>query len=64
MLNEMEIKDIERQLTNMADVYYNACNNESKERGRGYCQGMAFVLAKIGYAVEWDNGKAIVVKDD
>ena len=64
MLNEMKIKDIERQLTAMADVYYDSRNGEVKERCRGYCQGMAFVLGKIGYAVEWDNGKATIVKDD
>ena len=64
MLNEMKIKDIERQLTSLADVYFETRNAEVKERNRGYCQGIAFVLHKIGYAVEWDNGKATVVKED
>lgn len=64
MLNEMKIKDIERQLDSLAGVYYDTRNREIKERNRGYCQGIAFMLEKIGYAVEWDNGKATVVKDD
>lgn len=63
MLNEKQIKDIERQLDSIAGVYYDTRNNEVKERNRGYCQGIAFVLAKIGYSVEWDNGKATIVED-
>ena len=64
MLNERQVKDIERQLNSLADVYYDTRNREIKERNRGYCQGIAFVLSEIGYYVEWDNGKATVVKDD
>ena len=62
MLTEKQVKDFERQLTSLADVYYNSRNAEVKERNRGYCQGMAYVLAALGYAVEWDNGKATVVE--
>lgn len=64
MLNEKQIKDIERQLDSLADVYYDSRNPEIKERNRGYCQGIAFVLGKLGFSIEWDNGKATVVKDD
>ena len=62
MLNEMQIKDIERQLTDLADVYFETRNREVKERNRGNCQGIAFVLHKLGYTVEWDHGKATVVE--
>ena len=64
MLTDKQVKDFERQLTSLADVYYNSRNGEVKERNRGYCQGMAYVLAALGYVVAWDNGKAYIVKDD
>ena len=64
MLDEMKIKDIERQLNSLAEVYYDTRNREIKERNRGYCQGIAFMLSQIGYVVEWYNGKATVVKDE
>lgn len=62
MLDEKKIKAIERQLTDLAGTYYETRNREVKERNRGYCQGIAFVLAEIGYSVEWDNGKATIVE--
>ena len=34
MLNEKQIKDIERQLDSLADVYYDSRNPEIKERNR------------------------------
>ena len=58
------IKEIEFKLNVFADVYYKSLNREVKELNRGYCQGVAFVLEQIGYRVEWDNGKATVVRDD
>ena len=64
MLNEAQIKELEWKLSDLAGDYYDSRNRENKERFRGYCQGMAYVLSKIGYSVEWDNGKATVVKDD
>ena len=64
MLNERQVKFIEQKLTDFADDYGTSENREFKERCRGYCQGIAFVLSEIGYAVEWDNGKATVSKDD
>ena len=62
MLTEKQVKDFERKLTDLAADYYDSRNREVKERNRGYCQGIAYVLAALGYAVEWDNGKAIVVE--
>ena len=64
MLNEMKVKEIERQLDSLAAVYYETRNREIKERNRGYCQGIGFMLEQIGYRIEWDNGKSTVVKDD
>ena len=64
MLNEQQVKHIEQKLTDIAADYEDSRNREVKERCRGYCQGIAFTLAVIGYAVEWDNGKATVVKED
>ena len=64
MLNERQIKALEAKLNDLAADYYDARNREVKERNRGYCQGIAFTLAQIGYSVTWDNGKATVVKDD
>ena len=62
-LDEMKIKDIERKLNNLADVYYTTGNPEKKELSRGYCQGIGFVLSMLGYAIEWDNGKTIIVDE-
>lgn len=64
MLNEKQVNDIERQLNSLADVYYDTRNMEIKERNRGYCQGIGFLLEKIGYRIEWDDGKARVIADD
>ena len=64
MLDGKQIKDIERQLNSLAEVYYDTRNREVKERNRGYCQGIAFMLGKIGYRIEWDNGRATVIEDD
>ena len=64
MLNEMKVEVIEAKLNHLADVYYTASNPEIKGLNKGYCQGIAFVLGQIGYSIEWDNGKAIIVKED
>lgn len=64
MLSEAKVKEIESKLNGLADAYYTATNREIKELNRGYCQGIAFVLEQVGYAVEWDNGKAIIVRED
>lgn len=63
MLNESQVKEIERQLNNSADLYYSTRNGEVKERNRGFCQGVAAVLSMMGYSIEWDNGKATVVEE-
>lgn len=60
-MDEKKIKAIERQLNSIADVYYSTYNNEVKERNRGYCQGIDYVLSMLGYAIEWNDGKATVV---
>ena len=64
MLNEKDIKTIEEKLNNCSDTFYKTQNVGLKELNRGYCQGIAFVLEKLGYSVEWDNGKAIIVEND
>lgn len=63
MLNERQIEFIERKLTDFGADFADAANREIKERCRGYCQGVAYVLSEIGYSVEWDNGRAHIVKD-
>lgn len=64
MINEKIVKETEWKLNACGNMYYNTHNEKIKEYNRGYCQGIAFVLEQIGYRIEWDNGKAIVVKDD
>ena len=64
MLNEQQIKDIENKLDHCSEIYYSTSNRETRELNRGTCQGIAFVLDKLGYSVEWDNGKAIIVEND
>lgn len=64
MLDIKTVKNIESKLSDLAADYYDSRNAEVKERNRGYCQGIAFVLGQIGYSVEWDNAKAYVVKND
>ena len=64
MLNNKQIKDIERKLNDCAELYYSTENAKVKELNRGYCQGIAFALDQIGYAIEWDDGKATIVKLD
>ena len=55
MLSVAQIADIELKLKAMGDVYYTS-DGETKERCLGYCQGIAFVLEKIGYYIDWVNG--------
>ena len=64
MLDEKKIKAIESKLNDLSEDYYDSRNREVKERTRGYCQGIAFALSQIGYAIEWEDGKATVVADD
>ena len=63
MLTEMQIKDIERQLNNSADLYYSTRRETIKERNRGYCQGIDFLLSKLGYSIIWEDGKAHIEQD-
>lgn len=63
MLDERQVKDIERKLNDLADDYYDTRNREVKERHRGYLQGIAFVLGKLGYSVLWNDGVATVEYD-
>ena len=62
MLDSKQIKEIEWKLNNVAEIYYDTRNEKVKELNRGYAQGIAFALAQIGYSIEWDNGKATIVK--
>ena len=64
MLNDVQIKDLEWKLSDIAKDYEDCDNRETEIRLRAYAQGMAYVLAKVGYLVEWDGNKAKVVKDD
>ena len=61
-LDRKTLDRITETLSMMAQNYYEANKPEDKERHRGYCQGMAYVLERIGYAVEWDDGKATIVE--
>lgn len=63
MLNERQIETIEQQLNANGSVFYHSLNNESKERARGYCQGIGFVLSELGYAIEWHDEKATIVRE-
>ena len=58
------IKKLEWKLSDIASDCAENSNRETDIRLRAYAQGMAHVLRVIGYEVEWDNGKAIIVKDD
>lgn len=62
MLNERQIKFIEAKLTDFATEYEDSRNREFKERCRGYCHGVTYVLSEIGYSVIWNNGKATIEK--
>ena len=62
ILSNNDIQIIEQKLNTVADNYHATSNKASKELNRGYAQGMAFVLASIGYDVHWDNGKATIDK--
>lgn len=64
MLNEKQVKNIERKLTDLATDYEDSRNQCFREHCRGYCQGIAFMLAKLGYDIEWDDGKATLVTFD
>ena len=64
MLNEKQVSAIETKLNGLAADYYDARNREVKERNRGYCQGIGYLLEQIGYRIEWDDGKARVIADD
>ena len=64
MMTKEQIKDIERKLNELAEDDKDFDGSVFNNRFRAYAQGIAFVLSKIGYSVEWDNGKATVVKDD
>jgi hypothetical protein len=61
MLNDKDIKTIEKKLNNCSDIFFKTQNIGLKELNRGNCQGIAFVLEKLGYSVEWDDGKAVIV---
>ena len=63
-LSDESIKAIVSQLNIMAETYYTAHGLTDKVRANSYCQGIAFALSQIGYAVEWDNRKAYVVEEE
>lgn len=62
MLEERQVKSIEDRLNSCAEVYYDFRNEEVKARNLGYCQGIAYVLGIFDYRIEWEDGKAYVVK--
>ena len=62
-LDEMKLKDIKFRLDTLAEVFYTTSNPEIKECNRGFCQGVAFVLGKLGYDVYWDDGVATIVEE-
>lgn len=60
--NERQIKDIEDKLTFYAEMYNSETNAERKGNYRGFCQGIAFMLNKFDYVIEWNDETAKVVK--
>ena len=64
MLTEKDLKIIKDKLDYCSEEYLKTERADLVGRYTGYCQGIAFVLDKLGYSVEWDNGKAIIVKND
>lgn len=64
MLNERQVKEIEWKLNDIAKDHESYTGSVFADTGRAYAQGIAFALSAIGYSIEWDNGKATVVKDD
>lgn len=63
MLNERQIKEIERKLNELAQDDESYDGSVMNNRFRAYAQGIAFMLGQIGYMVEWNDGKAKVVID-
>lgn len=61
MLNEADIKDLERVLSICGEDTNEGLTSIIREHGRGYCQGIWRVLDKIGYDIEWDGNKAKIV---
>ena len=64
MLNERQVKEIERKLNDLAKDHESYTGSAFADTGRAYAQGIAFALSQIGYYIEWENGKATIVKDD
>ena len=63
MLSEKDLKRIKFKLDACSEVYSSTELAELVERNRGYCQGVAFVLDLLGYSMQWDNGKVIIVNN-
>ena len=63
MLNAEQIKTIESKLNDLAKDNETYNGGVFNNRYRAYAQGIAFTLYEIGYVVEWEDGKAHVVKE-
>lgn len=62
MLDEKKMRDIEWKLNSCGELYFKTEREVIKEYNRGYCQGIAFVLEKIGFEIEWENEKVKIIK--
>ena len=53
MLDDATIAVIEQKLTGIASVIDTTMNPYTSLSHKSYCQGIAFVLDKLGYYVDW-----------
>ena len=62
-LDKSAIADIERTLTRFGEL---AIHDDFaiKHHGKGYCQGIGYVLDKIGFEIEWEGHKAKIVEKE
>ena len=63
-MDEKKIKTVEEYLNHCGELYFHTFNREVKERNRGCCEAVGFMLSLFGYDIEWKNEKASVVKVD
>ena len=62
MLDEKTINAIERKLEQVGGIFYSTQSETKREWAQGYCQGVAYVLDKLGYDVTWDDAHNVTLK--
>lgn len=62
MLDEKTINAIEKKLKCVGGIFYSTQSETNRGWAQGYCQGMAYVLDKLGYDVTWDDAHNVTLK--